>query len=118
MYVLGGTYLAQQIKKLIAMVAGDTLSIRTCILSRLQSPHNPLEITELARRKLARLCADLKTPCNLPADPSGQGYLAPDDEPFAHFKDVIANPPRCATALRDLKDFEAAMATNSLPQLA
>ena len=60
----------------------------------------------------------MKKPCNLASDPSGQGNFAPDDEPFAHFKDVIANAPRCVAALRDLKDFEAAIATNSLPRFA
>ena len=58
------------------------------------------------------------TPCNLNSVGQGRASFSPDDEPFVQFQDVIGNPVRCDAALRDLADFKAAIATNTLPDFA
>jgi hypothetical protein len=57
-------------------------------------------------------------PCNLNSDGQGQESFSPDDEPFVQFQDVIGNPVRCDADLRGLADFEAAIASNTLPEFA
>ncbi len=56
----------------------------------------------------------MRKPCNLVS----QGWFAPDDEPFAQFKDVISNPTHCHASLLDLTAFTAAIEANALPSFA
>jgi len=103
----------------VAMVAGDTYKFGPVYYPDYNLPVTHLgDLLDSHGVSWRAYVQNMKKPCNLASDPSGQGNFAPDDEPFAHFKDVIANAPRCVTALRDLKDFEAAIATNSLPLFA
>ncbi len=61
---------------------------------------------------------DMKSPCDLKNTGKGRKSYSPDDQPFVQFSDVIDNDARCDADLRDLGDFEAAIASNSLPDFA
>ena len=114
---LWGTYHPSD-QNYVAMVAGDTYEY-----GPVYYPNFDLTVTHLgdlldAQGKSWRgYVQHMKTPCNLNADSNG-GWFAPDDEPFAQFQDVIGDPARCVTTLRDLKDFEAAISARSLPDFA
>jgi hypothetical protein len=58
------------------------------------------------------------TPCNLKSVGQGQASFSPDDEPFVQFQDVIGDHILCDADLRDLTDFETAIASNTLPDFA
>ena len=60
----------------------------------------------------------MKSPCELASIGDGRASYSPDDQPFVQFTDVIENHSRCAQHIRDLSDFEAAIAKNDLPDFA
>jgi hypothetical protein len=102
----------------VAMVAGNTYRY-----GPVYYPNYDLPVTHLgdllgARGRTWRgYVQNMNTPCNLQADTNG-GWFAPDDEPFAQFDDVISDAVRCQATLRDVTDFESAIATNTLPTFA
>ena len=104
----------------VAMVAGDTF--------RYGPVYYPYNITDAhlgdllsARgRTWVGYIQNMGAPCNLKAVQRGNGQngYSPDDGPFAQFTDVIDNATLCDSVQRDLADFEAAIATNTLPDFA
>lgn len=103
----------------VAMVAGDTYEYGPVYYPDFDLPVTHVgDLLDAQGKSWRAYVQHMKTPCNLAIDPTGQGYFAPDDEPFAQFQNVIGNPGRCTTHLRDLTDFESAIATNSLPNFA
>jgi len=103
----------------VAMVAGDTYRYGSVYYPNYNLTVRHLgDAIDAAGKTWRAYVQNMKTPCNLASDASGQGYYAPDDQPFAQFLDVIGDPTRCTTTLRDLSDFESAIATGRLPDFA
>jgi hypothetical protein len=91
----------------VAMVGGDTYKFGPVYYPDYDLPVNHLgDLLDAERRPWRAYVQHMNTPCNLLIDGDG-GWFSPDDEPFAHFADVIGDPTRCAATLRDLNDFEA-----------
>jgi Phosphoesterase family len=103
----------------VAMVAGDTFKYGPVYYPDydLAAPHLG-DLLDARGRSWRAYVQHMNTPCNLVPDAAGTGNYAPDDQPFAHFHDVIANPSRCAAVLRDLRDFGSAIASETLPDFA
>jgi hypothetical protein len=102
----------------VAMVAGDTYKYGPVYYPDYDLPVNHLADLLDAHGKTWRAYVQhMNTPCNLASDSNG-GWYAPDDQPFAHFQDVIGDTRRCVAALRDLSDFETAITQNDLPDFA
>jgi len=101
----------------VAMVAGDTYRYGSVYYPDYDLPVDHLgDQLEAAGLRWAAYVQHMNSPCNLLSDPAGQGYYAPDDQPFAQFADVISNPLRCRSHLRDLGDFQTAVASRKLPE--
>ena len=99
----------------VAMVAGDTYRFGAVYYPDYDLPVTHLgDLLDAHGKSWRAYVQHMRTPCNLKTD----GNYAPDDQPFAQFRNVIANTGRCSKALRDLTDFEAAIASNQLPDFA
>jgi len=102
----------------VAMVAGNTYRYGPVYYPNYDLTVRHLgDVLDANGRPWRAYVQNMKTPCNLQADSNG-GWFAPDDEPFAQFDDVISNAVRCQAALRDVADFEGAIAANTLPAFA
>jgi hypothetical protein len=102
----------------VAIVAGNTYRYGPVYYPDYDLPVTHLgDLLDAYGRTWRGYVQNMNTPCNLQADTNG-GWFAPDDEPFAHFDDVISDAARCQAALRDVTDFESAIATNTLPNFA
>jgi len=102
----------------VAMVAGNTYRYGPVYYPDYDLPVTHLgDLLDASGRTWRAYVQNMNTPCNLQADTNG-GWFAPDDEPFAQFDDVVSDAIRCQAALRDVTDFEGAIATNSLPAFA
>lgn len=103
----------------VAMVAGDTFEY-----GPVYYPDYDLTVDHVGDLLNARglswrgYVQHMNTPCNLVIGGGGDAWFAPDDEPFAQFQDVIGNPSRCVRTLRDLDDFETAVAGDTPPNFA
>jgi hypothetical protein len=103
----------------VAMVAGDTYKYGPVYYPGYDLPVTHLGDLLSARGKSwAGYVQDMKTPCNPVSGGDENSSFSPDDEPFVQFHDVIANHRWCAAHVRDLKDFESAIARNTLPDFA
>jgi hypothetical protein len=97
------------------MVAGDTFRFGPVYYPDFDLPETHIGDLLGAKGKNWRgYVQNMKKPCNLVS----QGWFAPDDEPFAQFKDVISNPTRCQASLLDLTAFTAAVGAGTLPTFA
>jgi hypothetical protein len=102
----------------VAMIAGDTYKYGPVYYPDYDLHANHIGDLLNARGESWRAYVQhMNTPCNLVADSDG-GWFAPDDEPFAQFQDVIGNPHRCLSSLRDLSDFQSAIHQDALPDFA
>jgi hypothetical protein len=103
----------------VAMVAGDTYKYGLTYF-----PDYDLSVRHIgdlldARGKSWRAYVqNMKTPCNLQSRGSGRNSYSPDDQPFVQFQDVTDDLGRCTADVRDLSDFESAIASNTLPDFA
>jgi hypothetical protein len=101
----------------VAMVAGDTYKYGPVYFPDYDLPVNHLgDLLEAKGKTWRAYVQNMNTPCNLISDTDG--YYAPDDQPFVHFRNVIDNPERCAKTARDLKDFASAIDRKALPDFA
>jgi hypothetical protein len=99
----------------VAMVAGDTYKYGPVYYPDYDLPDTHLgDLLDAHGKSWRAYVQHMGTPCNL----KSEGNFAPDDEPFAQFRNVITNAGRCARALRPLADFEAAITSNQLPDFA
>jgi len=99
----------------VAMVAGDTFKYGPVYYPDYDLPDTHLgDLLDAHGKSWRAYVQHMGTPCNL----KSEGNFAPDDEPFAQFRNVITNAGRCARALRPLADFEAAIKSNQLPDFA
>ena len=102
-----------------AMIAGDTFRYGPVYFPDYNLPETHLGDLLNAQGKSWRgYVQDMGTPCNLMFTGQGQTSYSPDDEPFVQFSDVINNLARCVADIRDLTDFEEAIANNTLPNFA
>jgi hypothetical protein len=103
----------------VAMVGGDTYKFGPVYYPDYDLPVTHLgDLLDAERRPWRAYVQHMNTPCNLVIDSNG-GWFSPDDEPFAHFADVIGDAGRCTAALRDLNDLEAAVQAGApLPDFA
>jgi hypothetical protein len=101
----------------VAMVAGDTYRYGPAYYPFALDANHLGDLLEARGRSWRAYVQHMNTPCNLASAPEGEGY-APDDQPFAQFLDVVRAPARCAASLRDLQDFQAAIASGALPDFA
>jgi hypothetical protein len=103
----------------VAMVAGDTYKYGPVYYPDYDLAATHLgDLLDAQRRSWSAYVQNMKAPCNLNADSSGAGWYAPDDQPFAQFHNVVANPARCLATMRDLTDFRGAIAAGKLPNFA
>lgn len=103
----------------VAMVAGDTYRYGSVYYPDYNLPVSHLgDLLEAHGKSWQAYVQNMKTPCNKVADANGQGYYAPDDQPFMNFRNVVSNPTRCVNTTRDLTDFAAAITANNLPNFA
>ena len=103
----------------VAMVAGNTYRYGPVYYPDYDLPVTHLgDLLDAKGKSWVAYVQNMTTPCNLASDPSGAGYYAPDDEPFAQFDDVVGNSARCLSTMRDLSDFEGAIAGGTLPAFA
>jgi hypothetical protein len=103
----------------VAMVAGDTYRYGPIYFPDYNLPDKHLgDLLDAKGRSWRAYVQNMRTPCNLNSDLNGQGYYAPDDQPFVHFQNVVGNPVRCAKTVRDLDEFAAAIASRTLPHFA
>jgi hypothetical protein len=103
----------------VAMVAGDTFRYGPVYFPDYDLPVTHLgDLLEARGKSWKAYVQNMKTPCNLETDADGEGFYAPDDQPFVHFENVIGDPVRCIKSTRDLTDFKAAIDRNSLPAFA
>jgi Phosphoesterase family len=103
----------------VAMVAGDTFKYGPVYYPDYDLPVAHLGDLLSARGKSwAGYVQYMGTPCNPDSVGDEQLSFSPDDEPFVHFHDVIANDRRCAAHVRDLTDFESAIAGSRLPDFS
>jgi hypothetical protein len=103
----------------VAMVAGDTYKYGPVYFPDYDLPVTHLgDLIEAKGKTWRAYVQNMKTPCNLVSDEGAQGYYAPDDQPFVHFKNVINNSERCVATARDLTDFASAISTKTLPDFA
>ena len=103
----------------VAMVAGDTFKYGPVYYPDygLRAEHLG-DLLSARGKSWAGYVQYMGTPCNLVSVGDEQRSFSPDDEPFVQFQDVIANHRRCADHVRDLTDFESAIAGNGLPDFA
>jgi hypothetical protein len=91
----------------VAMVGGDTYKFGPVYYPDYDLPVTHLgDLLDAEHRPWRAYVQHMTTACNLQIDSDG-GWFSPDDEPFAHFADVIDDQGRCTGALRDLTDLEA-----------
>jgi len=103
----------------VAMVAGDTFEFGPVYYPDFDLNANHVgDLLDTQRRSWRGYVQSMNTPCNLVIGGGGDAWFAPDDEPFAQFQDVIGDPLRCNRALRDLGDFEQALAKDTPPDFA
>jgi hypothetical protein len=103
----------------VAMVAGDTYRYGPVYYPDYDLPVTHLgDLLSAQGKSWAGYVQYMGTPCNPESVGDGRFSFSPDDEPFVHFKDVIENQARCAAHVRDLTDFESAIASNTLPDFA
>ncbi|MBV8569113.1 MAG: hypothetical protein JO319_00740 [Acidobacteriaceae bacterium] len=103
----------------VAMVAGDTYKYGLTYFPDYDLKVRHLgDLLEAEGKTWRAYVQDMVTPCNLSSSGSGRASYSPDDEPFVQFDNVINNLSRCEADLRDLSDFKAAIAGNTLPDFA
>lgn len=103
----------------VAMVAGDTYAFGPVYYPDFNLKVKHLgDLLEAKGKSWRAYVQDMKTPCALESSGAGRHSYSPDDQPFAHFANVIGDQSRCTAHLRDLGDFEAAIADNALPSFA
>ena len=104
----------------VAMVAGDTFRYGPVYYPYNLTDAHLGDLLSARGRSWAGYIQNMGAPCNLKAGQrgSGQNGYSPDDGPFAQFSDVIDDVTLCDAVQRDLADFEAAIATNTLPDFA
>lgn len=104
----------------VAMVAGDTFRYGPVYYPYNLTDAHLGDLLSARGRSWAGYIQNMGAPCNLKAVQrgSGQNGYSPDDGPFAQFSDVIDDVTLCDAVQRDLADFEAAIATNTLPDFA
>jgi hypothetical protein len=99
----------------VAMVAGDTFKFGPVYYPDFDLPETHIgDLIDLKGKTWRGYVQHMDKPCDLVS----HGWFAPDDEPFAQFKDVISNPTRCQASLLDLTAFTAAVEANALPNFA
>ena len=76
------------------------------------------DLLDNERKSWRAYVQNMKSPCELDSIGEGAKSYSPDDQPFVQFADVINIHSRCVDHIRDLKDFETAVANNSLPDFA
>ncbi|MBV8346869.1 MAG: hypothetical protein JOZ49_04815 [Mycolicibacterium sp.] len=102
----------------VAMVAGNTYRYGPVYYPDYDLTVSHLgDLLDAQGRSWVAYVQNMKAPCNLVADSNG-GWYAPDDEPFAQFDDVVANSARCLATMRDLSDWQAAVAADRPPAFA
>jgi hypothetical protein len=103
----------------VAMVAGDTFAYGPVYYPDydLAAPHLG-DLLEARGRSWRAYVQAMRVPCNLAKDAQGAGHYAPDDQPFAHFRSVVADRARCGRTLRDLADLQADIDAQALPSFA
>jgi Phosphoesterase family len=103
----------------VAMIAGNTYRYGPVYYPDYDLPVSHLgDLLNAQGKSWSGDVQDMITPCNLASIGQGETSFSPDDEPFVQFKDVIDNRARCVADIRDLKDFTAAIASNTLPNFA
>jgi len=103
----------------VAMIAGNTYRYGPVYYPDYDLPVTHLgDLLNAQGKSWSGDVQDMITPCNLASIGQGETSFSPDDEPFVQFKDVIDNRARCVADIRDLKDFTAAIASNTLPNFA
>jgi hypothetical protein len=99
----------------VAMVAGDTYKYGPVYFPQYRLTDNHVaDLLENAGLTWKAYVQNMGTPCNLKT----VDWYAPDDQPFAHFLNVIEDKPRCIAHLRDLKDLAADIKAGTLPNYA
>jgi hypothetical protein len=103
----------------VAMIAGNTYRYGPVYYPDYDLPVTHLgDLLNAQGKSWSGDVQDMITPCNLASIGQGETSFSPDDEPFVQFQDVIDNRARCVADIRDLKDFTAAIASNTLPNFA
>ena len=103
----------------VAMVAGDTFKYGPVYYPDYDLPVPHLgDLLSAQGKSWAGYVQYMGTPCDPVSMGDDQFSFSPDDEPFVHFHDVIANDRRCAAHVRDLTDFESAITGNTLPDFS
>jgi hypothetical protein len=103
----------------VAMVAGDTYRYGPTYFPDYDLSVRHLgDLLDVPGKTWRAYVQDMKTPCNLQSQGAGRNSYSPDDQPFVQFQNVVGDPARCVAAIRDLTDFESAIASGTLPDFA
>ena len=103
----------------VAMAAGNTYKFGPVYFPNYRLPVTHLgNLLDEKRKSWRAYVQNMKSPCKLDGAGAGGTSYSPDDQPFVQFTDVIENRTRCVAHIRDLGDFETAIANNNLPAFA
>jgi hypothetical protein len=103
----------------VAMVAGDTYRYGPTYYPDYNLPVRHLgDLLDVRGKSWRAYVQDMKTPCNLQSQGAGRNSYSPDDQPFVQFQNVVGDVARCVAEIRDLTDFESAIASDTLPDFA